>query len=947
MTCTPGPPLCDRCAINALGNRAPVHPELHESAAAAVIGEPAQADIDTGRPMTGDAGQEVARGLVRLGVHRAHLSYHLAVSCPLPMEPDKLKRAVVKANAALPPEQHVLLPVDACRPRLFAELAEKRNVLAFGKGAYEALIPPGVDDEGRARRHPSIDAVAGTLFEVPCYDGQIRRVVPTQHPRRVAKQLRWRLPFLASLSRAVRWFRGQLHWQEPAIVYQPDLSTLHALAATWPTDQWVAADIETDALEPLLARLRCVQVGTTSKAFVVATLSVDGTMPYGGQTQAALQVMASFLRRVRIVGHNFGWYDRQALQAAWMNAGLGADPPSLDLDTVILHRYVDPDLPHGLGFVASTYTDVHAWKADHTAVTAKTDQELWRYGALDVVVNARVVEPLLQRAAAQYAAAQRVGPDMRPVGGAAVELVPGAPRCLTAAEAGCADPVLVLDHQLQAVCCEMHQVGIAVDQAKRAAWAKKLIAQEVEWNDKLQGLIRDHAPSLLGQNGFNPRSPDAMRELLFSTWDLPLPEHLPQPTLYTSGGDRSVGDAILRAYMANLSLESWQHAIIHAARRAKKARSLYGRFVRKIRPYGTDPDLDFPQRDRLATSDEEEGGDEDDDEQAAPVDHYALRHDIAVWQDGRLRVNWNVHGTGVGRLSSGGRPSKINLQTIPVILRDCFVPGDSGDPSDPFVFVGADLASVHLRNIANMWRPPSLIADYRGETRLKDVVGDPHATLAHIVFGQRFLDADGWPCEANNHEWTGNAKLMRNVAKSLRYAGAYGASVPTIHATMTRAEDKDGNLVHRTLTVPQVRGYYEAWMGKEPEWQRAWDREMALFRRYGFVLSPILGRRADFADGEDFNKLANYRILSAEGDVMGPATVRVRNQAPPGFSGRGSGIVGQFHDQIVVACRRSRAGSVKALLEREMYAKPPGWDIPVIAEGKVGTDWTFKTKVVV
>ena len=883
-------PLCHRCPLSRLVASGPVPSEMRDVPVSIVVDAPGEREVDMGLPLVGPHGVEVQRAFDALGVGRDRFCLHHAIACRIPEgKLDRVRLLLKRENREREKQgvEPLLDPVVACRPRLLAEI--KDHAVLMGKTAYEAVVKPA-----DGRHIPSLDEVAGNLSEPWCHDDRQRRIVVTHSPARVLQAARWRLPFRAGLSRALRWFYGGILWTEPAIVTQPPAAWLRDTFLPWCAAQpWVAFDTETNALEPLLAQLRTIQIGTGDVVVVVALAGMDGAALYAPDEDAEIRAtLADWLPRLRLVGHNAGSYDLQVIQ---QNLGC---TPNVVLDTVLLHRYVDPDLPHTLGFVGSYYTDVHAWKADSPATHARSDAELWRYGALDVAVNARILPPLLARFDSQHNAVyHRSTRTLRPQGGIPTEGIAG----LSVLQPIAKDPILLQDHAMQRVCVEMHGLGVRVDQAKREAHDRRLtehLARGMEW---LQGVVEASGAKVpagfdaKGEPLFNPNSTDQVKALLFGEWDLPFPDYLPKNAQYTASGERASDDTILRAYMADLTLSPEQHCVIHAIRRVKKIGKLLGSFVRKLAPWSAEDD---PNK------------------------------RLAVWPDGRLRVNWNAHGTNVGRLSSGGRPSKINLQTIPSSLRDVFV------PEEGHVFVGADLSSVHLRIIANLWQIPSLLDDYRYNR-------DPHVTLASIIY-EGFDSVPGAPCDENNNEWTGQAKVLRNTAKSLRYAGAYGALVPTIHATMTRAEDEHGNLRNRTMTVAQVQGYYERWMGREPEWRRAWDNERALFRANGFSATPILGRRADFADGEDPNAIINYRIIATEGDLMGTSTVRVRNRIPPHAWGRNTGLIAQIPDQIVLEVPEHRAKEAREMLEAEMNVQPHGWEIPITADGKIGTDMTFK-----
>jgi uracil-DNA glycosylase len=927
---------------------------------------PEAADVMLRAPLSGSAGIELEQHLVAVGAKRTDVNLHLAIACQPPGgKMQRVKVALKKENRRRKAdgEPPMPSPVECCRPRLLAELAGIEHVVVMGKDAFESVT---------RGPHRSIDDVQGNLYEGPTQDGVHRKVVPVVHPGRVSHEPRWRVPFRKGLERALRWFRGALTYTEPTMVFNPSAAWFREHAKPYLLQQpRLIYDTETNDLEPLRVRAYTVQIGTPEWIVVVAFRSkADGRQLHSTDDCRMLteDLEELLTKGPPIFGHNAGSYDRQVM---WCVGSEYLGRPvrvALTGDTVLIHRHVDPDLPHRLGFVGSLYTDVHDWKAD--GKDPEDDPTLWRYGGLDVSVSGRIIPPLFDAMAERAARTSRCSEEMRPKG-AVIAMCPGAadPRSFTS------DLSLIQDHQMQGVCVEMHTLGIRVNETRRA-WAEAMYrGEEAKWLNRLQTAMVDagyshlagfdevdevegfdwpveierhadgtvtHAawtprqaeryrnaarrheqkvegkkPKSVSYDGagsprFNPRSGDQMRTLLFDIWDLPFPSHLPKKMLMTASEDRSVDDAILRAYLADMTLSAEQHRIIHAARRAKKTRSMHGRFLRRLRPFE-----EYVEELRLFTEKQKKSNRWHKD--GAPG--------IVVWEDGRARFNWNAHGTGVGRLSAGGRPSRMNPQTFPDALRGVFV------PSPGHKFVGADLDAIHLKIIANLWRIPSLADGFAA-----DPAFDPHASLAAMIFGTEFTTDPGNKF-VNGKDWSGKAKKMRNTAKSLRYAGAYGADVPTIHATMTRTEDDYGNLSNRELTVEQVRLFYAKWMGAEPQWKARWADEVRLFREHNYMLSPILGRRADFTDGEDRNQLYNYRVLSAEADIMGPATVRVRNAVPPTAWSPTSGTVGQFHDAILLEVPEDRADEAAGILTENMNVTVPGWAIPITSTAKVGMDW--------
>jgi len=902
---------CDLCALGCKGrphqSRGPVVARQSSPSQWAIVGDyPAKGDLAKGVrrfPFAGNEGLLLNSTLDVLGYARVGFSTHYALACR-PPEGD-YKKAIIrwrKRNRELIAEGKDALPhpIECCKPRLEAELNGRTQIITLGGVALEALTGlRGVMNH------------QGCLTEI---NGL--QVVPTFSPSFIRRAPRWTPIFHRAIQRAVRWFSGETLWEDPEIIVNPPLTEIMQFMRELERQRFACYDTETDGLEALLCNLRTIQFGNTKKVMIVALRSVeDSSREYYAQNmQDELWAVLrwGFLEsNIKWIGHNAGKYDRQVMEEAFYRNGRETtladvsrlleprQTPRLAIDSLLMHRVADPELPHSLGFVGGYYSDVHNWKADHTAVLARTDAELWRYGGIDVAVNARIVEPL----------AQRVREKQQ-------------------------QTVMEWDSKMVNVCVGMHRIGIRVDQKVAHAHRKRLFEIEDMYEDlvmqRLVALGRlakvgyHSKGSKKGQPLFNPRSGDQVADLLFDKWGLLPPEDLKEKEIYTETGARSTSDAVLRAHLADNRLSESQREVIDAIRRCKRARKARSTFVEPLLvgdghlwgpPHDTPSfNVRWPPPKKQIWNGE------------------CFRHEdprLGVWPDGRLRVGWNAHVTTVGRLSCGGMPSRYNLQTVPASLRDMFIPSPGN------VFVGADLDQVHLRIIASRWHVKSLLDDFR-------LGRDPHATFAETVFGDRFTKAPGYPEPGG--KFKGMAKALRNLGKTLRYTGAYGASVGTIYKTMTRAEDEKGHLLNRNLKQRDVQAMYSQWMDAEPEWAMGWSSEMQAYQANNYLESPILRRRCDFADGDAATdlktKVNNYCTLAGEADVMVPMTVELAERLPWGYAGANTGLVGQFHDAFLIECPASDAERVRVLMEEVMNVKIPGWTVPITAEAEIGKTWS-------
>jgi hypothetical protein len=189
----------------------------------------------------------------------------------------------------------------------------------------------------------------------------------------------------------------------------------------------------------------------------------------------------------------------------------------------------------------------------------------------------------------------------------------------------------------------------------------------------------------------------------------------------------------------------------------------------------------------------------------------------------------------------------------------------------------------------------------------------------------------------------GDANKLRDVAKRLRYAGAYGAQPPTIHRVLLSAEDEAGNLVNPDLTQRQVYALHDSWMKAEPQWEKAWKTEMETWSHNGFLASPLYGRRREFWDGKETD-IANWPILSMEGDLMSTITTEFMEALDHFNVTKQQGrypalLINQCHDSLTVECDEIDGKAVAALMEDVMGRTLPGWSVPFTAEASIAKAW--------
>jgi DNA polymerase len=823
---------CDVCPLYEDRIGGPVEGEYHPKPVLVVGGEaPGKQEVKYERPFVGEAGRTLQKALALHGLARAHVCFVNLLPCRPPQKKGKGgKMSDLEAYVARCKRDHKPSPVDCCRARFLHDLraCDTANVLLVGGFATQAML----------RTNKGIMALRGGPVEVEGF-----RVVPTVHPAFVLRARHYQPVFEGDIGRAIRWFHGALNWAPyEEILCPPSFEVSRFLSGRYVQHGYWTYDVETDALEPLRANLKCLAIARDNEVMVIPFTGRD--YAYGELDTIKSVLRIAFTDGRQWVGHNAGYYDRMVMERC-----LGVTPAPL-MDTMLLHNLAAPGLRHDLETVGTTLTDVTSWKADDAGRKIATgpveDVVLWKYNGMDAIVTSRV-----------------------------------APICLDKLVERNQQGLVDLLHYMQDFCVNLHKQGMYVNQDLRMVEETRLVALAARYLDEVQVLARK-----AGLDGLNPNSHRQVGHLLYDLWGLDCVD-------YTDTGAPSTADPVLRRMILEGELRPDQEPLVYAIRRYRKVRNKWlGTYV-------------------------------------WPMD--AGRQDSIIWPDGRVRADWNATGAGmVGRYSC----SHPALQQMPIIFRKFF----TGAPGH--MMAGADADQIHLRIIAQLW----------GVSRLQEAFkagGDPHATAAMAIFGRRFLEAPGHP-EGPHGKYSGQAKALRNLAKTFQYAAAYGADPPTIHKVITKAEDDDGQLVMSNLTISGVDGMRERWLEAMPEFESGWEQELSLAQANGmregappWLADPVVGRRRDFPAGveKERSDIINYRIIAAESAIIHMAEQRLLVEIPWEKWGPGTGIVVQVHDSLTVECPAGLEDRTAAIVADAMTCKVLDWDVPFTASGTSGPSW--------
>ena len=483
-----------------------------------ILGEgPSKTDVDLGRPLADTSGAHVLTELTKHGHDRCSVSWGHIIGCRWPNDDPKsylAKLRSINRRRKAKGDKPYMSPIEACGGHLRQHLKSYKMVVPLGSYATKAVL----------RGNVSLEAVRGG----PTLIGE-QKVLPTYAPYALVGQPKL-APVLASdIAKAVRHSREKLTWEEPKVVFTPTPKELAGFFLRLGGGQ-ITYDVETDGIDAVNADLRCIGIGTKDEVYIVPFVSIDGLVRFYSEEDEAevKQILRDVFTETKFlkVGHNAGYFDRLVVESH-----LGVTPEPL-LDTLILHKLARSEFRHSLGFVGSIETDVPAWKADHTGVTARTDEELFEYCATDVAVTARIVPPLERQARQRK---QR--------------------------------HLYKTDAKLQNICVGMRRLGMRVDEKTRREHQDKQEAAANKWIE----VIHKYRP------GMNPNSNAQVRDLLFGHWNLPVQEH-------TETGEESVGAASLRSLVVSPLVEDEQRQFINALRFYRRAQKLLSTYLRKLAP---------------------------------------------------------------------------------------------------------------------------------------------------------------------------------------------------------------------------------------------------------------------------------------------------------------------------------------------------------------------------
>jgi DNA polymerase I len=274
-------------------------------------------------------------------------------------------------------------------------------------------------------------------------------------------------------------------------------------------------------------------------------------------------------------------------------------------------------------------------------------------------------------------------------------------------------------------------------------------------------------------------------------------------------------------------------------------------------------------------------------------------------EDGRLHTHFNQAVAATGRLST----SNPNLQAIPIRtelgreIRSAFV----AEPGHQLV--SADYSQVELR----------ILAHISGEPRLREAFArgdDIHAATAAEVLGK---------------DQATLTKDERNIAKMVNFGIIYGISAFGLS---------------ENLEIPreQAQEYIDTYLARFPMVQDFIQRTIEQAERDGYV-TTLLGRRRPVPEIRAQNRqthalgerlAVNSVMQGTAADVIKVAMVNIHRRLRD--EGRGSRLVLQVHDELLVEAPDAEVSTVKELVRSEMCSAYP-LDPPLAVDVGAGDNW--------
>ena len=293
-------------------------------------------------------------------------------------------------------------------------------------------------------------------------------------------------------------------------------------------------------------------------------------------------------------------------------------------------------------------------------------------------------------------------------------------------------------------------------------------------------------------------------------------------------------------------------------------------------------------------------------------------------RDGRLRTNFNIHGTTSGRLSSSG---KLNLQQLP---RDNSAVKGSIKATPGHKIIAVDLTTAEVYVAAVLSNDKELMGVFKSG-------GDFHSTIAKKVFNL--------PCEIS--EVKELYPLLRQAAKAITFGIMYGAGPSKISQQVTKdAKDNGMDYIFTEEDAREaIKAYFKQfsglkhWITKNQEFIASNGYIYSYFgrkRRLPNVLSTDGGIKS-----HAIRSGLNFLVQSPASDVNLLAGIDMQKYIKR--KGMKARIFALVHDSILAEVPEDEVDHYIETL-KEFIKTDRGLSIPGCAIGcdfEVGDDYSF------
>lgn len=871
-------------------------------------------------------------GTVLMGVYKPDPETKVAVFLPTRAEGEPVGVPVGCSNDAMLDEwpEHpgdttiVADPVECCRPRVEHELRRAKTVMLCGNLALQSYTDRKSVFEEMGAPIPMEIAGRSGVWGIPqIHPAAIRRIgSPLSH---------FEGTFHVFTQKAVRIAREGVNWKDPDPLYTPERVSLALRRLLREADErmWtpggkapripVAIDVETgpnpemeanrkkgtkknfSAVNTVFSTLRVVGFSWGEQAAVVPLHTMDGR--YIGNSHV-IQLARKVLQHPWIlkIGHN-GVFDWSVLAAN----GMPTRPPYAD--TLMQHYVVEPEMPHTLAFVSSLMLDAPAWKqelgsGDH-GLSARTDQDLWLYNAVDCYRTVKTHEALLPYVEADdveavYQQHMRLTPAVVEMNNRGLVVVPEQRERVRER--------LVREHER--CLAEMHDIlaqamderpGSLVDDYRKLLDGEPFTYSKPDHKEAALILLDIQTPT---KEKSGRRSTEA--ETLIRT--LPEVDELAQRWIGVKIDEHTDGAGFLGAGSTQKLLSTFVDVVLNPDGRVRSSWKPHG--AKSGRFSSSGPNLqNIPAWVRQIYGTEE-------GYRWVAADYGALELWVVAIYTGAVKLLRALQSKDVHRFNTEG-------------------------------LFNVDFAEEYTRAAQTGCRAHHGHPDWMRSTActtetipLSDLeITDHGKKLSHVYKGQ---------CPACAETSQKAAAIMMDKLISLRvqakrfvYNANYEGSDVSIWLKL-KVEFPD-------LQLSDVTRMMHAWKSMNPEIGQTAKKNYELFferqlrEGAGYLTSPILGRRRHWANTKfAITDAANYPIQSGGADIINAATERVYarkcREIPDAF------LLAQVHDALDFEAPEARAEDMKRILEEEMpgayrFKDRPGvWTFPV--EAAIGTYWS-------